>query len=238
MKIFVPENWEKIKGEFQPHRVVEVRKGETEDACCAVVGKTLKMNVEPKNLKEVIEALADLGFDFAALIDFDLEIEGLERGFGFKIPKIRSAEEAAKAPEVESLKSLILKTKCAEGVEKCGAIGVFIGFVRHISDGKEVKQLEYEAYEDVFDEKIREIEEKLKGYPGIVNARIYHKRGIMMPGEDIVYVAVMGEHRKDIWGPLKESMELIKRELPVWKKEVFTDGEIWVHDKESDNYKN
>ncbi len=232
MKVFIPENWEELKSKLAQHgRCVEVRKGETEEMCCAVVGKSLKMVVEPRNLREVLETLADLNFDFAALIGFELEVEGLEKGLGFKIPRVSSVDEALSAPEIESLKSLVLKTKCVEGVEECGAIGIFVGFVRRISDGREVKQLEYEAYDDVLERKIAEIEERIRGYEGVVNARIYHKRGILMPGEDIVYVVVMGKHRKDIWKPLEDAVEMMKKELPIWKKEVFYNGSVWVHDK-------
>jgi len=213
-------------------RVVEVRKGETEDYCCAILGRSLKMIVEPKNLRDALETLADLGFDFAALVGFDLEAEGLERGLGFKIPRVSNVEQALSAPEVESLKSLLVKTKCVDGVERCGAIGIFVGFVRKLSGGKVVDRLEYEAYEEVLHQKIREIEEKVKRHSGIVNVRIYHKRGILLPGEDIVYIVVMGEHRGDVWEPLKLAVELMKRELPIWKKEVFEDGEAWVHDTE------
>ncbi|KUJ93343.1 MAG: Molybdopterin converting factor, subunit 2 (MoaE) [Archaeoglobus fulgidus] len=233
MKVFVPENWDELKGKLAERgRVVEVRKGDGEEECCAFIGKSLRMTAGPKNMREALETLADLGFDYAAIIGFELELEGLEKGLGFKIPKVKSVEEVERAPEVESLKSIVLKTKCVEGVERCGAIGIFIGFVRKESDGKTVSRLEYEAYDEMLNEKAREIEERVKQMAGIVNARVYHKRGILLPGEDIVYITVMGEHRKDIWEPLKEAVELMKKELPIWKKEVYEDGEVWVHDAE------
>ncbi len=233
MRVFVPENWDELKEELSKlGRVVEVRKGDGEEECCALLGKSLRMVAGPKNMRDALEILADLGFDFAAITGFDLELEGLEKGLGFKIPRVRSVDDALNAPEVESLKSIVVKTKCVDGVEKCGAMGVFVGFVRRESDGKTVKQLEYEAYEEELRKKAKEIEEKIKEMPGIVNAKIYHKTGILMPGEDIVYITVMGEHRKDIWEPLKQAVELMKKELPVWKKEVFEDGEMWVHDRE------
>ena len=83
-----------------------------------------------------------------------------------------------------------------------------------------------------------EIERRLEEYPGVEGVRIYHRTGVLKPGEDIVYVVIMGRHRKDLWKPLAESMEIVKRELPVWKKEVYSDGEVWVHDLTSqDNSK-
>ncbi len=233
MRVFVPENWDELKEELSKFgRVVEVRKGDGEEECCALLGKSLRMVAGPKNMRDALEILADLGFDFAAITGFDLELEGLEKGLGFKIPRVSSVDDALNAPEVESLKSIVVKTKCVDGVEKCGAMGIFVGFVRRESDGKTVKQLEYEAYEEELRRKAKEIEDKIKEMPGIVNAKIYHKTGILMPGEDIVYITVMGEHRKDIWEPLKQAVELMKKELPVWKKEVFEDGEMWVHDRE------
>ncbi len=235
MKVFVPENWDELKGRLsEKGRVVEVRKGDGEEECCAFIGKSFRMTAGAKNIRDALETLADMGFDYAAILDFELELEGLEKGLGFRIPKVRSVEEVERAPEIESLKSLVLKTKCVDGVERCGAIGIFVGFVRKESGGKTVSRLEYEAYDEMLNEKVREIEERIKQMPGIVNARIYHRRGILMPGEDIVYVAVMGEHRKDIWEPLKEAVEMMKKELPVWKKEVYEDGEVWVHDAERD----
>lgn len=224
------EIWEELKKKLKG-RVVEVRKGNGEEECCAFIGKSLRMVAEAKNLREALETLADLGFDYAAIIGFELELEGLEKGLGFKIPRVRDVDEIEKVPEVESLKSIVLKMKRVEGVEKCGAMGVFIGFVRRINEGKTVERLEYEAYDEMLKKKVEEVEERVKKMPGVVNAKIYHKKGILIPGEDIVYITVMGEHRKDIWEPLKEAVELMKKELPVWKKEVYVEGDYaWVHD--------
>ena len=153
---------------------------------------------------DVFEILADLGFD-AVICD--------------------------REGEVETIKSLIAKAKSSEGVEECGAIAVFVGFVRGISDGKKVVRLEYERFDELYRIKLKEIIERIKGREGVVDVRIYHKVGSLKPGEDILYVVVMGKDRKAVFDPLQECVELIKRELPIWKKEVYEDGEVWVHDK-------
>jgi len=57
---------------------------------------------------------------------------------------------------------------------------------------------------------------------------IFHRTGKVMAGENIVYVAVMGRGRKDVWKALEDAVEGMKKELPVWKKEVFEGGEIWI----------
>lgn len=165
------------------------------------------------SLEELTVALSSLGYEAIVL---DEKLRG------------KCTKEYGK--EVRTLPELIAEVKRKKGSELCGAIGVFIGFVRKLSEDKEVVRLEYEAYEPVFSEKIAEIERKLEEYPGVEGVRIYHKTGVLKPGEDIVYVVIMGRHRKDLWKPLAESMEIVKRELPVWKKEVYSDGEVWVHD--------
>ncbi len=156
---------------------------------------------------DVFEILADLGFDSVV---YD---------------KVEHPEE------IETLRSLIRKVKSAKGVERCGAIAIFIGFVRRISDGKEVVRLEYERFDELYWQKLKEIEKRIKEKEGVVDVKIYHKIGSLKPGEDILYVIVMGESRKDVFKPLEDCIEMIKRELPIWKKEVYEDGAIWVHDK-------
>ena len=152
----------------------------------------------------VFEILADLGFDLA-VCDRD--------------------------GEVETVKSLIAKAKSMNGAEECGAIAVFVGFVRGVSDGKRVVRLEYERFDELYRVKLKEIVRRIKEHEGVVDVRIYHRVGSLKPGEDILYVVVMGKDRKAVFEPLQECVELIKRELPIWKKEIYEDGEVWVHDR-------
>jgi len=163
----------------------------------------------------ILEILADLGYDFV-IVD--------------KGPKVETLDDIEKLEDYESLKSLIRKIKATKGAEKCGAIGVFIGYVKKISHGKEVVRLEYERFDELYWKKLREIEEKIKRYPGVVDVKIYHKVGHLKPYEDIIYIVIVGENRKVIWKPIEDCLELIKRELPIWKKEVYKDGAVWVHD--------
>ncbi|MBO8183051.1 MAG: molybdenum cofactor biosynthesis protein MoaE [Archaeoglobus sp.] len=166
------------------------------------------------DLKSLLTALADLGYEKAVLDE-----------------KLIQKVQRTSTKEIRTLQELIEEVKREKNSELCGGIGVFIGFVRKLSGGKEVVRLEYEAYEPVFSEKIAEIESRLKEYPGVEGVKIFHKTGVLEPGEDIIYVVIMGRHRKDLWKPLAESMEIVKKELPIWKKEVYADGEVWVHDK-------
>ncbi len=189
----------------------------------------VRFGLKPRNLREVLELLADLGYDYALLKGFDVrEISNL----GIRIPEIRNADEAERAEDCESLKSLIRKLKETESSEFCGAIGVFIGFVRKIHDGKEVVRLEYERFDEMYDRIREEIESEVQQMEGVRGVRIYHKAGTVVPKEDIVYVLVMTEHREHLWKALQKAVELFKSKLPIWKKEVYLDGEVWAHDRD------
>ncbi|MCS7130045.1 MAG: molybdenum cofactor biosynthesis protein MoaE [Archaeoglobaceae archaeon] len=200
----------------------------------AFVSKDKKLSVESDELMistdlelgRLLEFLADLCYDFVVLKGFGEEIARVEEKYGFKIPVIEDPAGLNRAPELESLRSLVEKLK--KGAENCGAMGIFLGFVRKFDGEKIVKRLEYESFNEILAEKIAEVEAKIIKDPGVKNVKIYHKLGKLLPGEDIVYIAVVGEHRKDIWKPLLNAVELMKNELPIWKKEVFENGERWV----------
>lgn len=184
-----------------------------------------RISSKPEQILKLLEFFADLGYDFAILKASE-DIVRIEENYGFKIPIYEDFKTLQKAPELETLKSIVEKAK--KNADNCGAIGVFVGFVRKIEGNKIVKRLEYEAFNEILSEKIAEVEKRVRSFPRIANAKLYHKLGRLLPGEDIVYIAVAGEHRKDIWEPLMNAVELMKSELPIWKKEVYEDGERWV----------
>ncbi|MEM2022276.1 MAG: molybdenum cofactor biosynthesis protein MoaE [Archaeoglobaceae archaeon] len=221
MKIFIPENWNELKSKLDG-KFVEIWKDDEE---CEIISDNLRIRTPLFELKNFLEFLCDLGFEYAALIGFD----GAE--VGIEVKKVKKIEDLEKAKNLESLKSIIKKLKNDEFSDYCGAIGIFVGFVRKISEGKVVKRMEYEAYEEALERAIRDIEDKI-WQKFDVKVKIYHKTGALEAKEDIVYIVVMGRHRKDIWNALMEAVENMKSELPIWKKEVFDEFEVWVHDKE------
>ncbi len=176
-----------------------------------------------RDLKDVLSALSSLGYDFAVLVNLEGEI-------GVPIKEVKNIEEVSSVEDFESLESILRKLKTRG--ERCGAIGVFVGFVREINEGKRVVKLEYERYDELYFEKLEEIERRIERLEGVYGVKIYHKVGTVKPREDIVYVAVMSDHRKNLWKALIEAVESFKRELPVWKKEVYEDGEVWAHDRD------
>jgi len=191
----------------------------------SIESEDLRMSAKSDLLEKLLECFADLGYDYALISCAEI-ISGIEEKFGFKIPRYEGVKSIHSAPDFETLKTVVEKAK--KNAENCGAVGIFVGFVRKFEGNKTVERLEYEAFNEILPEKISEVENKIKSFPGIANAKLYHKLGKLRPGEDIVYIAVVGEHRRDIWVPLINAVELMKTELPIWKKEIYRDGERWV----------
>ncbi len=122
---------------------------------------------------------------------------------------------------------------------KAGAIGLFIGVVRgETLDGQKVEKLKLEAYEEKANEVLGKICDDLTKKHGIVNVQIHHLLGEFNVGDDLVYVAVAGTHRTDVFPVLREAVERYKSEAPVFKKERVVDekgsaAEYWVSEKHS-----
>ncbi len=124
---------------------------------------------------------------------------------------------------------------------KAGAIALFIGVVRGETlelEKEKVEKLSIEAYEEKADQVLTKISDDLTKKPGIVNVQIHHLLGEFNVGDDLVYVAVAGAHRTDVFPVLREAVERYKSEVPVFKKEHIinkqgTASEYWVSEKES-----
>lgn len=111
-----------------------------------------------------------------------------------------------------------------------GAVGIFIGIVRGFSsEGKPVRSLSYEAYEDEAPEVMEKIRKETLSKPSIIEVQIHHVVDALNLGEDIVYVLVAGNSRKDIFPALQTTVDRMKTEVPIYKKEILEDGTAyWV----------
>jgi molybdopterin synthase catalytic subunit len=120
---------------------------------------------------------------------------------------------------------------------KAGAIGLFIGVVRgETIEGEKVEKLELEAYEEKANQVLTKICSDLTEKHGIVNVQIHHLLGKFDVGDDLVYVAVAGSHRTNVFPVLREAVERYKSEAPVFKKEQIVDekgasSQYWVSEK-------
>ena len=111
---------------------------------------------------------------------------------------------------------------------QCGGIDVFIGTVREVTNGKTVVRLEFEAYEKMAMNEMKKIaEEALHNWP-VHKIVIHHRTGILHIGEIPVVIAVSAAHRDAAFEACRYTIDTLKKTVPIWKKEIFEDGEVWV----------
>lgn len=112
-----------------------------------------------------------------------------------------------------------------------GAINTFIGTVRELTHGKRTLYLEYQAYESMAEKKLAqigaEIAERWKG----VRVAITHRIGRLEITDAAVVIAVSTPHRNDSYEASRYAIERIKEIVPIWKKEHWENGEVWVGDQ-------
>jgi len=109
-----------------------------------------------------------------------------------------------------------------------GAICVFEGVVRNNSKGKRTLHLVYEAYESMAFKKLEEIGQFVRQAWDIDRIALIHRLGHMDIGETSVAVIVTSAHRRAAFDACHYAIDKLKKVVPIWKKEFFEDGEIWV----------
>ncbi len=109
-----------------------------------------------------------------------------------------------------------------------GAIVVFDGIVRNNTRGRRTLYLEYEAYEPMALKKMKEIAESVKQKWNINRIGIVHRLGRLEIGEASVVIAITSAHRGIAFEACRFTIDTLKKIVPIWKKEFFEDGEVWV----------
>jgi len=112
-----------------------------------------------------------------------------------------------------------------------GALACFVGVVREdpVGDsGSKVTRLEYEAYHDAALKRMEEIRTEIKKRPGVTEVAIHHIIDALNVGEPSLFVVVLGRHRQEVFPALAETVERVKRDVPIWKKEFTTKDSYWV----------
>ncbi|RKH04743.1 molybdenum cofactor biosynthesis protein MoaE [Corallococcus sp. CA053C] len=112
--------------------------------------------------------------------------------------------------------------------EAAGGLVTFSGAVRNQTKGRRVLRLEYEAYAPMAEAKLAEIgQEVATRWPG-TRLAIMHRVGTLVPGELAVVIAASAAHRQEAFRGCEHAIERLKQDVPIWKKEFFEDGEVWV----------
>ena len=111
----------------------------------------------------------------------------------------------------------------------CGAIVTFVGTTRvDESEGASVEYLEYEAYRPMADRKLEEIGAEIEGRWNVEHVSIVHRLGRVDPGEASVAIVVGAPRRGPAFEASRYAIERIKEVVPIWKREVWSDGYVWV----------
>jgi len=114
--------------------------------------------------------------------------------------------------------------------EETGAIVLFLGTPRRRSRGREVEYLEYEAYPEMAEAKLREIGQEIKEKWGLDRVAIVQRVGRVDLGEASVAIAVAAPHRREAFEAARYAIDRLKEIVPTWKKEVWEGGEEWIEE--------
>lgn len=105
---------------------------------------------------------------------------------------------------------------------------MFIGTVRNITKEKKVVRLEFEAYESMAVKEMNKIAADAFTKWNVQKILIHHRTGVLQVGEVPVVIAVAAGHRDTAFTVCRYIIDTLKQTVPIWKKEVFEDGEVWV----------
>jgi molybdopterin synthase catalytic subunit len=111
----------------------------------------------------------------------------------------------------------------------CGGIALFIGTVRNQTQNKEVTLLDFSTYESMAVKEMQKIADKALAKFDILKIAIHHAEGELKIGDIPVIIAVSSPHRKAAFAACQFAIDTLKETVPIWKKEHFVDGEVWVN---------
>ena len=109
-----------------------------------------------------------------------------------------------------------------------GGIVTFEGVVRDTARGKQVRYLEYDVYPEMAEQQIRAIVAEAERRWGVERVAVAHRYGRLEIGEASVVIVVATPHRAEAFDACRYIIDTLKATVPIWKKEVATDGEEWV----------
>lgn len=120
--------------------------------------------------------------------------------------------------------------ECSAWVEdgSTGGTVLFVGTVRDNTKGREVIRLEFEAYEPMAISEMRKIAERAARQWPVKRIAIHHRVGNLGIGDIAVIIGVSTPHRGEAFAACQFAIDTLKQTVPIWKKEIFADGEVWV----------
>jgi len=140
------------------------------------------------------------------------------------VAKIKNMVDIKITAKELDLRSCIEWIMLSEG----GGVDLFIGRVRSETLGHKVVQLEFEAYEKMAIKEMKEITDHVLKTWKVNRILIHHRIGVLRVGDIPVVIAVAAEHRDAAFDACRYIIDTLKRTVPIWKKEIYEDGEVWV----------
>ena len=111
---------------------------------------------------------------------------------------------------------------------RIGGIGTFLGCARDFSEGREVSEISFDAYDRMALPEMKKLRTEAIGRFGLIDARIVHRLGVVRAGDSIVFIAAGAEHRAPALEACRWIIDELKERVPIWKKETTPQGESWV----------
>ena len=132
--------------------------------------------------------------------------------------------------DIQLLEAPLQIEKCLALVssDSAGGIDIFVGTVRNQTKGKKVLRLEFESYGPMAIAEMRKIAVQAQTKWQAEKIAIHHRTGVLGIGDIAVIIAVSTPHRKAAFEACQYAIDTLKDTVPIWKKEIFEDGEIWV----------
>lgn len=127
-----------------------------------------------------------------------------------------------------------LASEIADGASGDGAIAAFAGLVRDHNQGRKVRFLEYEAYEPLAVRALGRIVEEARAAWPTVRVGLHHRIGRLEIGEASIIIVAASPHRADAFAACRYAIERVKQIVPIWKREHFDGGEVWLEGATAD----
>ena len=131
---------------------------------------------------------------------------------------------------IEISEEILSEQKCLDFVkaDEVGGLVLFVGTVRNHTKGKEVLRLDFEAYTPMAISEMNKIAIAAIEKFAIHKIAFHHRVGTLQIGEIPVIIAVSAAHRGAAFQACEYAIDTLKATVPIWKKEYFEDGEVWV----------
>lgn len=132
--------------------------------------------------------------------------------------------------DIKLLDSPLSDRSCIDFVadDTAGGTAIFIGTVRNQTQGKRVLKLAFEAFKPMAEKEMLKIAHVIEQRWSAIHVAIHHRVGVLAVGEVPVIISVSTPHRQAAFEACQYAIDTLKETVPIWKKEFFEDGEVWV----------